>query len=59
MLEFLIGLKEKLISYGQIEKAKLLQLKEAEKKALEHSFDGKLNAWDFRLDTFFPSPFNY
>lgn len=48
VLEFENGLKDKLIPFGLKEKEKLLQLKAEEKKELGHSFDGEINAWDFR-----------
>lgn len=48
VLEFENGLKDKLIPFGLKEKEKLLKLKEEEKKELGHSFDGEINAWDFR-----------
>lgn len=52
VLEFENGLKDKLIPFGLKEKEKLLKLKEEEKKELGHSFDGEINAWDFRYPYF-------
>jgi hypothetical protein len=56
VLEFENGLKDKLIPFGLKEKEKLLQLKAEEKKELGHSFDGEINAWDFRYQFFLAPP---